>query len=335
MKIETRVQLHFLLFTIAVTSLVSGVGIHYIKEIIDLFVNAPNRDLAAVMAHRLFFKSLVSFAGVAFLVSTTALIIGSLVFKRISGSFLKSVAEITGLAEKRIGKGNETLILREYLSLLNEDQQRLNHYEKAAAWKDGARLLIHEIKNPLTPLKLSLQNIAMTTDNDTVDSALASVQDIESILNSFKELVNIEYGELYQFDFITFWNNFLRQLNYTYPSLRVSNQLEESELLINSEECLLKMVLINLIQNGTDANEEGFTLHLRSTSEKVEISAVTEERTIPDLEKIFLFGTSQKGSKRGYGLFLCRKISDYLTLNLNAENRENSVHFTFSIMRSK
>lgn len=335
MKVETRVKLHFLLFTILVTSIVSGLALYYIKEIIDLFVDSPNRDLAAVMAHRLLFKSLVSFTGVTFFVSATALAVGSLIFRRISGSFLKSVAEITGLAEKRLGKGDETAVLQEYLTLLIEDQQRLNHYEKVLAWKDGARLLIHEVKNPLTPLKLSLQNIAMNSDNDDIDSALTSVSDIENILKSFKELVNIEYGETYQFNFISFWNNLIQQFSYSYPNLKILNQIEENELLINSEECLLKIVLINLIQNGIDANEEGFTLHLQSTSEKIEISAVTEERTIQEIEKVFLFGVSQKGSKRGYGLFLCRKISDYLNLNLHAENGENSVRFTFSIMRSK
>lgn len=339
MKVETRVKLLFFLFTVTVTCIVSGVGLYYIKESIDLFANSPNKDLAALMAHRLFFKSFVSFAGLAILISGTALVIGSILFKKISGSFLKSVADITGLAEKRVGRGRESQVLQEYLTLLIEDQQRLNHYDKVVAWKDGARLLIHEVKNPLTPLKLSLQNIAMTCEDEEIceeiNSSLDSVQDIENILGNFKELVNIEYGETYRFNFANFWNSLKQQLNYSHPTLQVVEDIENSEYFVNSEENLLKMLIINLIQNGIEANESGFSIHIQTTDNKVEIEAITEDRTISDIDKIFHFGVSRKGDKRGYGLFLCQKISDYLNLNLKAQNETDRVLFTFSIMRSR
>ncbi len=45
-----------------------------------------------------------------------------------------------------------------YTDTLVKDFEIVKDYEKSAAWKDGARLLLHETKNPLTPLKLSAQN---------------------------------------------------------------------------------------------------------------------------------------------------------------------------------
>lgn len=338
MTIQRKFILFFLCFTFFVTLILGGVALLYIKGSINLFVTAPNKELALIVADRLYLRSVISFVSISLVGTSLSLGIGYLVFQKISKDFLRRVSELTGLAEIRVGKAKEkgeSGLLKEYIELLLEDQKRLSHYEKVIAWKDGARLLIHEVKNPLTPLKLSLQNLSLLSNSDyeteEINSALTSIVDIENILKSFKELVNIEYGEIKEIEFISFWTDFEKQLRYSFPTLTIINKINDKTLFLDSEKNLLKMVFINLIKNGVEANKDGFELILEKKNSHIIVSAITKDIIISDINGVFQFGVSEKGDKRGYGLFLCMKISEYLNLNLEAKNFKDRVIFTFTI----
>ncbi len=338
MKIETRVKLLFFIFSLISSLLIGTIALYYIHESIDLFVNSPNKELAAIMADRLFFKFICGFTGTSLLISVIAIVVGTLLFHRISKAFLKTVSDLTGLAEQRLGGGkSETEILKKYFELLHEDASKMRNLEKVTAWKDGARLLIHEVKNPLTPLKLSLQDLSMTScsDDDTeeINSALTSVQDIENVLSTFKELVNIEYDTPQNLDFLQLISKLEFQLLKMYPTLKIVKSIKSKNITISSVENLLKMVILNLIKNGIEENDSGVEFHIIESESQLKLSTITRQATINEPETIFDFGVSNKGSNRGYGLYLCNMISNYLSLDLFVNNNNNNVYFTFSIKK--
>ncbi len=338
MKIETRVKLFFFIFSLIGSSLIGSIALYYIHESIELFANSPNKELAAIMADRLFFKFICGFAGTTVLISIISIICGTLLFNRISRAFLKSVSDLTGLAEQRLGSGrSETEILNNYLELLREDESRIHNLEKVHAWKDGARLLVHEIKNPLTPLKLSLQELSMTSsssdDIEEVDSALTSVGDIEHILGTFKELVNIEFDTPELLKFTPLLTSLKQQFQKNYPSLRITTAIFSEEFHVRSVDHLIKMVVINLVNNGLEENSTGVELDITEEKSVVRFTIHTRDVKIRDIESIFNFGVSGKGGDRGYGLYLCNMISDYLSLDLTANNYDSGVQFTFNIKK--
>jgi len=191
-----------------------------------------------------------------------------------------------------------------------------------------------EIKNPLTPLKLSLESLSLLENKETEDdikSALISLKDIENILINFKDLVNIEYKPLNNFDFINFYNELNLQLSKSYEEFAINCSFNSLSIIINSEANLLKMLILNLVNNGLEANSDGFRMLIEEKSQSLEISFITENCKILDIDRCFILGFSQKGKNRGYGLFLCKKISEYLDIAISGENISNNVVFTLRI----
>lgn len=339
LKIKNKFILFFIVFIILISVIFGLTGFLYVREEVRLFVNAPNKEFVSIMADKLLFKSFVSFIGLILIITSVSVIIGLYLFKLISNSFLKSVSDITGLAKVRVNKGevkSETDLLKAYIDVLIEDQKKLEKFEKINSWKEGARLLIHEVKNPLTPLKLSLESMIFNNIpefEDDLNSAIASTKDIEHILRSFKDLVNIEYGRPEKLSFRDLLSEYTGQISRTYPNLVIDDKTDSGQIYINSDQNLLKMVINNLIVNGMEANSENFNVVINSDDKEVCLEFITPDRAITDIDRCFVMGFSGKGTDRGYGLFLCKQISDYLDINIEAVNLNNDVIFYLKIKK--
>jgi two-component system, NtrC family, nitrogen regulation sensor histidine kinase NtrY len=223
------------------------------------------------------------------------------------------------------------------ISLLIDDLKNLKEYEKVKSWKDGARMLMHELKNPLTPLKLSSQSLTLDCKDpqligEDIAMILSSVKDIEKILSYFKELVNIEFGPLTMFDLINHIRELIARLqqNTAFPCTLPG---ESRPFTVFSEPTLVTMVLTNLINNGLTENKTEFYVDITEKNDLMTVRCITPHARIGDPAKIFSLGYSTKGKDRGFGLFLCKKISDYLDLNLQCDQDNGSVVFSFAFKR--
>ncbi len=341
MNIKHRFVLFFTTFIILITSFIGYIGYYFINAEIDLFINAPNKEFITIMADKLLLKSLVSFISLIFIVTIISLVIGLILFKLISNSFLNSVQKITGLAGDRIqnkDKKSDIELLKMYIDLVIDDQTKLKEFEKVNSWKEGARLLIHEIKNPLTPLKLSLENLMIKNIDEYEDDltpALASTKDIENILNNFKDLVNINYQPLGKVDFFNFCNELESQFALLHPTLTIKKDFYSKNVTIYSETNLLKIIITNLINNGIEANPTGFSTIFEEDDKYIILIFLTKDSYIDNIDRCFIIGHSHKGSNRGYGLFLCKMIADYLDIKIITENRDKNVVFTLRINKEQ
>lgn len=339
MKIRNQFLLFFISFILIITTVIGALSLIFIKYEIDLFANSPNISFAAIMAEKMFMKSLIGFISLTLLVIVVSLFVGLFIVDKLSKSLLSTIQRITGLAESRVKikkRTSEDQILKEYISVLIEDQKKLAEYDKINSWKEGARLLIHEITNPLTPLKLSVQSLSYSDVSgieDEVSAALTSIGDIESILKNFRNLVNIDYQPIYRFNFIDFLNKLKIQFRKIYPDIEYKESYLSSDCNIMSEENLLKMIIVNLIKNGIEANPKGFQLNIDEYENKMFLSFITKNRKLSNPENCFKFGYSEKGRNRGYGLYLCRKIADYLNIEISAENIGTNVLFKLKIVK--
>jgi two-component system nitrogen regulation sensor histidine kinase NtrY len=297
------------------------------------------------MADRILEKMIVTLVFFIILVIILSIPIGIFLAKLISKTYINIFKNLTDAAQERLKLDknitigdNERIILEKYISVLISDQAKLLDYEKVKSWKDGARLLMHELKNPLTPLKLAVQSLLINdTDssqkNDHVAAISTSLNDMESIIQKFKEFVNIEFGKKEEFDLLPLMDEILFQVYQSGNDLKIEKNIFSKTIIILSEKILLKMLFINLINNGMEANPKEFYISAEEKQDAVWINFITPNKKIKDPRQIYRLGYSEKGKQRGFGLFLCKQISDYLDLNIQYENKNNSVIFDICIKK--
>lgn len=242
--------------------------------------------------------------------------------KKISGGSLETTLPVKSKDE--IGALTNAYNVMVYR--LKELQKDLAKAEREAAWKEMAQQVAHEIKNPLTPMKLNLQHLERQLKANPKDfeelkpkiEAIASnmIEQIESLNNiasdfskfaqpSTKEYEPIELNELL---------NAVTELYAPDQNLKVDCLLHSSDLWVQGAKDELRRVFINLVKNAIEAVHEKGTVTLSSgISEDSTTAILSVEDTgegIPEenQDQIFVPNFSTKSSGTGLGLAIAKKI---------------------------
>jgi len=333
---------HQLLGTIVVILLVATFGISIIsitaiENVFTLYSETPNIAYAQIVSKRILHKTILGLIGFIVLIATLTIPLGLYFIKRITAPYLIILEEFSQLASNRFQLSKthqltqaEQTLLNDYVITLRHDVEKLRELEKVASFKDGARMLLHELKNPLTPLKLSIDTLMFndTTPSKTVRRIHLSLQEIEHILESFKTLVSIEFREKKPIPFNTFLSETL--LLQQGQTILIKNHCKETSIIF-SEPTLLRQILNNLINNGLEHNHDEFHIEIEPCTNHLKINCITPNATIPEDINPFKIKTSTKGTNRGFGLYICKKIADYLDHNLILSSRENPVIFSIEV----
>jgi signal transduction histidine kinase len=341
MNISQRFLLLFCSVVLAACFLTSGIAIHSLHQAYVTFTHATRPELIPLMAGKMYMKAVIAFCVASCISIAIALPAGIYLFRQTSKPYLYIFEHLSDIAHKRLHIDDEKRLsdsviisIQRFLELWRFDYEKLHDYEKEREWKNGARMLIHELKNPLTPLKLSTQKLQLQ-NNDHIQNDLQAIvkatTDIENILTCFKELVNIEFNPKEMFDCI----EYIRELNIIAktecPALIISGEPQAGVFPVIAEKTLLKIVYINLFHNGIEANHSNFRIEIMHDEKAMILEFITPDRIIENTSRIFRLGYSTKGPGRGFGLFICKKISDYLDLDLKCSNRNNDVVFSIRL----
>lgn len=209
------------------------------------------------------------------------------------------------------------------LVALEESAGRLAQSEREGAWREMAKQIAHEIKNPLTPMKLSVQHLqrAWAAKGDNLDDTFKRVtqvliEQIDSLSNLASEFSAFakmpepvsERLELNELVLLT------ATLYETTENLSVSFFPLPVKAYINGDKDQLSRVLTNIITNAIQAipEENQGKIEIRIVHEgsiyKIEVS--DNGKGIPDDEanKVFIPSFSTKNSGMGLGLAISKKI---------------------------
>jgi len=204
----------------------------------------------------------------------------------------------------------------EMVRKLKKSRSDQAEFERETAWKEMARQVAHEIKNPLTPMKLSIQQlIASYNDkspkfNDifekvtsTIIGQIETLNKIASEFSSFARMpkMKIEKAEL---------NKICSEAVYLFESdLRIKVLSPQEPILIMADPDHLKRSIINLIRNSIQANAKHLEIKIVETADNAEIRLLDDGDGIAkeNIDKIFdeNFTTKEKGM--GLGLSMARK----------------------------
>jgi nitrogen fixation/metabolism regulation signal transduction histidine kinase len=141
----------------------------------------------------------VAFAGVAPFAIASAVIIGTLLAAGISSPIRTLASRAEAIAAERAGGPlsliNDTNEVRrldqsfdQMLDALSQSERQRGAAERIAAWQDVARRIAHEVKNPLSPIKLAVENIRRTREKAPQDLDRSLQEETGTILEEVESL---------------------------------------------------------------------------------------------------------------------------------------------------
>jgi len=228
----------------------------------------------------------------------------------------------TGLYDNEIGR-----LVQEYNSMLlklDESKSKLANSEKESAWREMARQVAHEIKNPLTPMKLKLQYLLQRLNNTdtkpseeelkqafrTILTQVDTLSEIAGSFSSFYKLPELHLEKLELNVVIEELSLFHQQTEYS----GINSKVPESPSWVIADKIMIVNILNNLILNAIqsipDARKRMIDISVTKKGESVLIEVKDNGAGIPAelQDKIFLPYFSTKYSGSGIGLALAKRL---------------------------
>jgi len=224
----------------------------------------------------------ISFILIYIIIVTLLLFLSITIAIRFSSRFFISVGNLIS-ASSQIGKGNLDIRVPDIesdrdLELLNKNfnlminqlqaqQEKLLINERHEAWEHVARKLAHEIKNPLTPIQLtvdSLKNkyykLIKAPDNDNFNKYLKiigkQIKEIENLVNEFSDFARMPKPSIKKNNLIEIINNNVNLLSKLDNNININFKCNKSELFLNIDFEQISRAFFNLIKNSIDSIHE-------------------------------------------------------------------------------
>ena len=148
---------------------------------------------------------------------------------------------------------------------LKEQQDKLLITERYEAWETVARKLAHEIKNPLTPIQLSIDSLRekykkkFTNQSQEFEKYLETInrqiKDIENLVNEFSNFARMPRPILKKINLITVVKKSLEFIKMSSKNeIKLVNKIKNSY--VKGDEDQINRVFINLFKNSEEAFEE-------------------------------------------------------------------------------
>lgn len=239
---------------------------------------------------------------------------------------------------KAIGSGKEIEWdtddeFKEFVKIYNESlrTKEIRHQlrvqvEKESAWRDMAKQVAHDIKNPLTPIKLHIQHLQRSIkdrkmDMDQIEQRTDKVtkvilSQIDSLLgkvDSFKDIANINEAAREN----VLINQLLADIALLHEKevgIDIFLKLPEEKVFVHGNKGKLERVFSNLVKNAVQAIPDSrhgvIVIELLVKNNLAIINVKDNGSGIPDTmtEKVFTPNFTTKSSGTGLGLHICKSI---------------------------
>jgi two-component system nitrogen regulation sensor histidine kinase NtrY len=218
------------------------------------------------------------------------------------------------------------VLVKEYNKMvqkLDESAEALAKSEREGAWRQMARQVAHEIKNPLTPMKLSIQYLQKAFDNNSTDvkalttnvakTLVEQIDHLSKIASDFSQFANIGNPKNEVFDL----HEMLQSLASLYNAggnLDFKWTPVEQRVLLFADRTQLNRLFTNLLQNAVEAcaNRDHRIIRINEqlNGENIIISVTDNGEGIPEQtqSRIFTPNFTTKTSGTGLGLAMSKGI---------------------------
>ncbi|QNP50564.1 HAMP domain-containing protein [Diaphorobacter aerolatus] len=235
--------------------------------------------------------------------------------------------------------------------LVFDDISEIVSAQRAQAWGEVARRLAHEIKNPLTPIQLSAERLAMKLEgklpaqeeavlNKSVRTIVDQVDAMKRLVNEFRDYARLPTADLQSLDLNALIADVLHLYGSENATVTVEAELDGRNPHIRGDAQQLRQVIHNLLQNAQDATQQAaetsavpvkpvrISTVLNSASNRVRLTVSDSGAGFPThiLQRAFEPYVTTKPRGTGLGLAVVKKIADEHGARVDLVNRvENDV----------
>ena len=207
---------------------------------------------------------------------------------------------------------------------LTEQRERLVQSERVAAWRELARRLAHELKNPLFPLQITVENMRRARDQypeqfDEVfregsATLLAELANLKTIINRFSDFSKMPPPQLQPVNLNEIVRGVMKLVDAQLAGQSVEPRVELDDTLgpVDADSAQLHRALQNLVLNALDAMPSGGVLTVRTGhsdgSVRLEVADTGSGLTKEECERLFTpyYTTKQHGT--GLGLAIVQSV---------------------------
>ena len=322
------------------------------EEAINFYYTVENQNLGIKISFALIYIVIVAL--LLFLAITIAI--------RFSSRFFISINNLI-TASEQIGKGNleakvpelkadkEMEILNRnfnaMIDRLKSQQEKLLISERHEAWESVARKLAHEIKNPLTPIQLSIDNLRSkylsyinSPDKEKYEinlkTILNQIKQIENLVNEFSDFARMPKPLFRENDLIDLFKTNINLLQKIDTNIKINlklNGIKNMKLVCDYEQ--IGRVIFNLVKNSIESIQEKslktkvfdkiINIEIKTISDYIIIEIIDNGLGFSSEETKKLikpyYTTKQKGT--GLGLSIVNKIISDHNGSINFNSQEN------------
>jgi nitrogen fixation/metabolism regulation signal transduction histidine kinase len=225
----------------------------------------------------------------------------------------------------------------EMVASLRQSRAALARAERRAAWQDIARAIAHEIKNPLTPMRLTTQRLREHFDDNrarfeetfrrSTDMILAEIDRLERLANAFSSFAKMPVPAMAPLDARALLNETADLFPEERDTGRLTVTLPSDPITIMGDTEQLKQAVLNLVKNAFEAAGEKdgrVSLNLSATSSEAVIAVHDNGAGIaPEvLETLFQPYISTKSGGSGIGLAIVDRVVTDHQGRVTAQNVE-------------
>jgi two-component system nitrogen regulation sensor histidine kinase NtrY len=208
--------------------------------------------------------------------------------------------------------------------LVFDDVTPLIRAQKVAAWREVARRLAHEIKNPLTPIQLCAERLrrhfatappaAKALVDECTTTIVGEVESLKGLVDEFSQFARMPAPRTVPTDLAQLITDTLALYNGIFAAVRLEQRFASGIGLVRLDAEQIRRVIINLVDNAVEATErQGHIVvetQLDAANGVVRVIVADDGPGIPpeEREKLFLpyYSTKRRGS--GLGLAIVRRI---------------------------
>tara|TARA_B100001564_G_scaffold134514_1_gene112809 strand:+ start:980 stop:2758 length:1779 start_codon:yes stop_codon:yes gene_type:complete len=236
------------------------------------------------------------------------------------------------------------------INRLEKQQEKLLQSERYSAWESIARKLAHEIKNPLTPIQLSIDSLREKYSKRVsegkedfvkyLETINRQIKDIETLVNEFSSFARMPSPIFKKINLLDVVNRAVEFMSMSSKS-DINIIKKNKSLFINGDEEQLYRVFINLIKNSDEsiseirlkkANFKGkIELDITSNNEYIVIKLSDNGTGIKDTKKIMTPYFTTKKNGTGLGLPIVKKIITEHSGDLIINNKEEGTVVAISL----
>jgi signal transduction histidine kinase len=221
--------------------------------------------------------------------------------------------------------GKLALAFNQMTEELIGQRERLVQSERVAAWRELARRLAHELKNPLFPLQITVENLLRARQNtpeqfdevfrESTSTLLAEIANLKTIIGRFSDFSKMPAPQLQAVDLDEMLRAVVQlfQGQLSREPAKIQPELQLGDIPpVSADPVLLRRVVENLVLNAIDAMPNGGTLTFRTTTADkfavFELSDTGAGLTPEECERLFTpyYTTKQHGT--GLGLAIVQSV---------------------------